>query len=358
MAATAVAAASACAVLVVHPWAHPPVLKPTGLSVAFDGANGSGTTDNVKIVWAGPVAGPLPDEYEVLRNGNRVATVPGRRTSFTDESLVPNRSYGYQVVAARGGKQSPASATLTAETAPLQPTSLAVRGQTISSLEIAWANPQPLFPPETYEILRNGTQVGTVPGYTTTYSDRDLAPDTAYTYQVIAVTGSVQSEASVTLSSARTARPPLTAAVLTGTATVTEKMTSISPADSSWNDQPGASWTDTWTFSSNCAAGHCDTATLDALLAVDTSGSGSDFKMKLTRSGTTYSGTAQIKDAAYCLNSSEEITGTLTTKIKVTAAATQGTTWTATSFSGESTLYTPAEYTCGAETVTANVRNG
>jgi hypothetical protein len=79
--------------------------------------------------------------------------------------------------------------------------------------------------------------------------------------------------------------------------------------------------------------------------------------MKLTRSGTTYSGTVQVKDAAYCTNKSDEITGTLTTKIKISGAATTGITWSVKSFTGESTLYTPAEYGCGAETVAADVKS-
>ncbi len=320
-------------------------------------ADDSGTTDHVQIAWSAPPTGPLPDQYEILRDGKEIAAVPGTSTSYTDNGLTPNITHNYQVIAIRGGKQSLASATLTAQTIPVQPTDVAVQGKSTSSVDIAWSDPEPLSPPTEYEIVRDGTQVATVPGYTTSYTDTDLAPDTAYTYQVVAVTGSLQSQPSATLASARTAKPPLSAALLNWSGTVTEKMTSIYPANSTWSDQPGKSWTDDWSFSPNCSSGPCDAATLTAYLAVDTSGSGSSFSMKLTRSGTTYSGTAQIKGAAYCQNKSDTITGTLTTKIKITAAATNGNTWSVTGFTGESTLYVPSEYGCQDDTYVADVKS-
>jgi chitodextrinase len=111
-AAVAVAAVGAGvgALLAAQPWAPPPVLRPTGLAV------GSASTASLSIDWSGPAAGPVPDKYEILRDGHQVSTVPGTSTRYTDLGLVPATAYTYRVIAVRGGKVSPASAVLSART--------------------------------------------------------------------------------------------------------------------------------------------------------------------------------------------------------------------------------------------------
>jgi hypothetical protein len=97
--------------LAAHPWVHPPVLRPTGLAV------GSADTASLSIDWSGPAAGPVPDKYEILRDGHQVSTVPGATTRYIDTDLAPATAYTYRVIAVRGGKVSPASAVLSARTA-------------------------------------------------------------------------------------------------------------------------------------------------------------------------------------------------------------------------------------------------
>jgi hypothetical protein len=339
------------ALLAAHPWTHPPVLKPAGLTAKSGLTNGSSTTDSVEISWSGPATGPLPDQYEIFRNGIQIGTVLGTETSYTDNGLAPNTSYGFQVIAVRSGKQSPVSATLKAQTPPLQPTGLAVKGETTSSLEIAWSGPAAGPPPGGYEILRNGTALTTVPGSITSYTDKGLDPDTGYSYQVIAVTGSNQSPASATLTSARTTKPPLSAAVLTWSGPVTEKMISINPAETGWQLQPGSSTRDTWTFSPVCSSGPCD-ATLTG--AYD----GYPITAKLTRSGATYTGTAQLKNDYYCSNKRQAYSGTLTVNVSVNGAGTQGGVWTATSIAGHETVNIPVAYNCYATTAQLDVKSG
>ena len=144
--------------IAVHPWAHPPVLKPVGLTVGSDTMAASGTADTTELAWSGPATGPLPDEYEVFRGGSQVGTVRGTETRYTGEGLAPNTSYGFQVIAVRGGKQSPASATLTVHTPPLRPTGLTAKGATTSSLVIPGPGPAAGPPPGQYEILRDGAE--------------------------------------------------------------------------------------------------------------------------------------------------------------------------------------------------------
>jgi hypothetical protein len=267
--ATVAVVVGASALLAAHPWIHPPVLKPAGLAVESGTTDGSGTADNVEITWSAPATGPLPDDYEIFRDGTQIGTVLGTETSYTDDGLTPNTSYGFQVIAVRGGKQSPASATLTA---------------------------------------------------------------------------------------AHTTKPPLSAAVLNWSGLVTEKMTSVNPAEPGWSFQPGSSKQDTWIISPDCSSGPCN-ATLAG--AYD----GYPFTTKLTRSGTTYTGTTELKNYYYCDVQSDQYSGTLTINITVNSADTQASMWTATSFSGYETVslptvyYSPAAWTCDAATGQLDVKS-
>ena len=109
--AVVVLGAGAGALLGAHPWIHPPVLQPTGLAV------GSAATASLSIDWSGPSTGPVPDEYEIMRDGHQVSTIPGPTTRYIDKGLAPATAYTYRVIAVRGGKVSPASAILSARTA-------------------------------------------------------------------------------------------------------------------------------------------------------------------------------------------------------------------------------------------------
>jgi len=343
--------AGAGALIAVRPWDHPPVLKPVGLAVGSDTMDAAGTADSMELHWSGPATGPLPDEYEIFRGGSQVGAVHGTQTRYTDEGLAPNTPYGFQVIAVRGGKQSPVSATLTVHTPPLRPTGLTVTGATTSSLVIAWLGPAAGPPPGQYEILRNGTQDTTVPGSVTRYTDTGLAPDTAYSYQVIALTGSERSPASAALTSARTAKPPLSAAVLNWSGQVTERVTSIDPPWPGFKTQPGQSAQDTWTITPNCSSGPCDatiTGTADAW----------DITTKLTRSGVTYTGTANLANGTfYCATKSQTSGGSVSITITVKSAATESGVWTATSFTGYESLYSPAAYSCETNTVYFDVKS-
>ena len=248
------------AVLAVHPWTHSPVLQPTGLTVQGK------TTSSLTIHWSVPATGPLPDKYEILRDGAVIGTALGSATNYTDSGLAPDSPYDYQVIAVRGGEQSPISQSL--------------------------------------------------PGHTTA--------------------------------------PPLSDARLDWAGDVTYKMESLYPADSKWYKQPGSSWQDPWAFTPRCSAGPCS-------VLVNGAWDGDSFTSTLTRSGSTYSGTARLpKDSFYCDTLSDTMVTTLTIKITTRLAGTQGTEWVVTSFSGTATLYTapPADNACHADTAQLTVKSG
>jgi eukaryotic-like serine/threonine-protein kinase len=232
----------------------------------------------------------------------------------------------------------------------LRPTGLAVQGKTTSSLTIDWSGPATGPRPDKYEILRDGAVIGTVPGTATTYTDSGLAPDSPFHYQVIAVRGGEHSPISVSLSG-HTSAPPMSDARLDWSGSVTYTMKSLSPPASSWDKQPGSSWQDQWSLTPKCSSGPCD-ATLQG------SYDSWSFTSTLTRSGTTYEGTAEITNDFYCTTQSNYVSATLTITITAKSAFTQGTQWVAKSFSGTATLYVPAKYGCSDDTAQLAVKSG
>lgn len=104
------AAGTVIGLVVAAPWIPPPVLQPAGLVTS------DRLPQSVEFAWSGPSSGPLPDRYEILRDGHEVSSVPGARTKFTDTGLSPGTTYHYTVIAVRGGTRSPTSSTLTVTT--------------------------------------------------------------------------------------------------------------------------------------------------------------------------------------------------------------------------------------------------
>jgi hypothetical protein len=107
--AAVVLAAGGC-VYVIGPWRTAPLLRPTGLATV------ERTPNSIDLGWSGPPSGPRPDTYVILRDGAKVATVPGSSTSFDDTGLPPASPHGYRVIAYRGSHRSKSSAQLSTAT--------------------------------------------------------------------------------------------------------------------------------------------------------------------------------------------------------------------------------------------------
>lgn len=97
-------------VLIALPGKPAPVLRPAGLT------GDSSAVSGVAFRWSGPATGPVPDRYEIFRDGRQVGHVPGNITFYHDTGLAPASSYTYQVMAVRGGKLSPRSHALDMDT--------------------------------------------------------------------------------------------------------------------------------------------------------------------------------------------------------------------------------------------------
>ncbi|SDL99274.1 fibronectin type 3 domain-containing protein [Geodermatophilus siccatus] len=150
--------------------------RPTG----FTATRGDGQVD---LSWT---ANPEPDVagYRVLRDGAQIATTTG--ATYTDTAVVNDTTYSYALVAvdtsANASGAATASATPTDLTAPAVPTGVtAVDGG--ARVTVSWtANAEPDL--AGYVVVRDGTEVASVPG--TTYVD-DLADEAAHGYAVVAV---------------------------------------------------------------------------------------------------------------------------------------------------------------------------
>jgi hypothetical protein len=88
---------------------------PVGLSA------GQVTYTTVEFSWKASPQAPAPTQYEVYNGLNRIATLPGTDTTYTDKSQAQGSGYQYSVVALWGTHRSVASPNLDGSTlvAPL-----------------------------------------------------------------------------------------------------------------------------------------------------------------------------------------------------------------------------------------------
>jgi chitodextrinase len=311
------------AVVVWAPWVAP--ATPTQVHGT------SATATSVALQWTRSSGHTGPSGYLILRDGNQVGSVSSSQTSYTDGGLRPGHSYTYSVVAQSWLRRSaPAQATSVRTSTP-SPTRLTADRATANSAALHWSPPANSPAPDKYEVLRDGSAVLTVDN--TSYKDNGLSPATSYKYRVVAIWDGNRSDPSAPLA-IKTVTPPLSAARLTGSA-LPIKATIV--ANGTIKDlHTGQRWTGSWDFTPRCASGPC---------AVDVSGSFAPpgfqtktFKMTLARHGAVYSGTTRAQ-ITYC--SATAVTNTVTLRITVKKAGSEGTEWLARSWTGTLSMTSP-----------------
>jgi beta-glucanase (GH16 family) len=169
-------------------------VPPTGSAPSNLRVTGT-SSSSITIGWNGSATG----SYDVLRSGQRIATVTG--TGFTDRGLLPNTPYLYSIrgagvttpvltatlastptaVPTTAAPPTTAPVTSTGSTPPAAtgtPGNLRVAGTTISTITLAWDGSTGA----SYEVLRSGIRIATVtgPGFT----DIGLFRSTPYLYSV------------------------------------------------------------------------------------------------------------------------------------------------------------------------------
>ncbi|MEI5993760.1 lytic polysaccharide monooxygenase [Candidatus Enterococcus mansonii] len=162
------------------------------------------TTSSLKLSWD-TVANAK--EYNVYRDGKKVATVGG--TQFNDANLTENKTYSYQVEAVgTNGKISEKSATVKATTQssavednqkPTAPTHVHSMGTTENSVDLMWTKSTHFLGVKNYEVYRDGKKIATTEK--TSFKDTGLKANTTYKYTVKATSvGGNVSEASAVFS--------------------------------------------------------------------------------------------------------------------------------------------------------------
>lgn len=155
------------------------------------------TSTSAELKWNPSTDNVGVKEYQVLRDGKVVATIPG--TTFTDKNLNSNTKYTYSVKAVdAAGNLSTISESLVVETlhaapdteSPSQPTSLHTMGITSSSVDLMWGASEDNVAVDHYVIYRGSTKeqmtaVGT--STITSFKDIYLQSNTSYIYAVTAV---------------------------------------------------------------------------------------------------------------------------------------------------------------------------
>ena len=155
----------------------------------------------VNLAWTLPAAAPgyLFDSIQVLRNGAWVATLPANATSYNDTLASQTTTYTYTVqlmnttVAGAG-----VTTTLTTPfgTAPDMAGLLSV-ANAWNQVSLSWNAAAP-GTESGVQILRNGVLLTTLLGSPITWTDITTAQNTAYTYSVLWVNGTVTGKSGVT----------------------------------------------------------------------------------------------------------------------------------------------------------------
>lgn len=124
------------------------------------------TSNSAELTWNSSTDNVGVKEYQVLRDGKAIGTIPG--TTFTDKNLKANTKYTYTVKAVdAAGNVSKESESAVIETmntvpdteAPTQPTALHTMGVTSSSVDLMWSASEDNVAVDHY-VLYRGTPVG------------------------------------------------------------------------------------------------------------------------------------------------------------------------------------------------------
>ncbi|MEC3034554.1 fibronectin type III domain-containing protein, partial [Bacillus toyonensis] len=135
-------------------------------------------------------------EYQVLRNGEVIDTVPG--TTFIDKKLKADTEYTYTIKALdSAGNISKESEKLKVKTthtipdieAPTQPKGLHSMGTTSTTVDLMWSPSEDNVGVDHYIVYRESAgvmnKIGTAAN--TSFMDKDLKANTSYNYVVTAV---------------------------------------------------------------------------------------------------------------------------------------------------------------------------
>ena len=217
------------------PDTEPPSV-PTGVSAV------AASSTRIDIAWSASTDNVAVTAYDIVRDGATVATVSGATLAYADETVAPNTTYGYQVIATDGVNASaPSTPAATATTPaapdtepPSVPTGVSAVAVSSSEIAVAWAASSDNVAVTGYDIVRDGVVIASVSGTTLTFADLTVAPATTYGYRIVATDGVNPSAPSDPPATATTPGIPDTEAPSAPTG-VLAVATSSSLVDISWS---------------------------------------------------------------------------------------------------------------------------
>lgn len=280
----AVVAALTAGAAIWAPWTPSP---PTAVHAT------SPTATTAVISWTASMGGFGPSHYLVLRDGKQIGLVPASVTSYTDHGLVPGMTYHYTVIAA-GMVNSGPSAKATVRAATPSPAGLVTSQVTHTTVTLRWSPPPNAPTPDHYVIYNEPNVVTTVPGTTTSYTDKAETPAAQFQYDVVAQWGSASSAPSAAVSG-QTLAPPLPQS------SVPVHVDYASVPGNGWTGEPvGFGWTDQLSAEPACTAGSCDlTITLSLIPPGGYGYKQIPVAMHPSGSGGAYTGSAKAQ-VTYC----------------------------------------------------------
>ncbi len=146
----------------------------------------------VSLAWSASQPGSAPiSSYQIYRNGALLATAPG--TTYVDTSVSPGTLNSYYVIAVDANSEdSPASNTATVTTPalipPSAPANLTAAAVGPTQVNLSWTAATPGNEPiASYQIVRNGSVIGTAAATSVSYSDTSASAGMTYNYTVAAV---------------------------------------------------------------------------------------------------------------------------------------------------------------------------
>ncbi|WP_456825822.1 glycosyl hydrolase [Cellulomonas sp. P5_E12] len=158
-------------------------------SVPTDLAASGTTSTSTNLGWTGATDNVGVTGYEVLRNGTVVGTASGTTYAATGLPSATTSSFTVRALDAAGNRSASSGAVSVTTsagggdtTAPSVPTGLAASGTTSSATTLTWSASTDAVGVTGYDVLRDGTVVGSTASRT--YTATGLAASTAYTFTV------------------------------------------------------------------------------------------------------------------------------------------------------------------------------
>jgi len=146
------------------------------------------TTNSISLAWDAALSSISVSDYEIFRDGVRIAAVSPQTVTYVDTGLMPNTNYQYTVRATAVSEHSNQATGITLQevaTAPSVPTGLRSISVGTHSVSIAWDAATGNV--SGYAIYRDGVRVTTTSTTATSFTNIGLQPDTNYYFQVRAL---------------------------------------------------------------------------------------------------------------------------------------------------------------------------